>query len=101
MQFTRDLDFATFDMANFQSVSISDQNMDSFIITYAQATASSYRITVEPKGYIFLYNSTVSVTTVDPPTPFHTSADTMPFKDTVYQATFSSTWFLMQSPSMS
>ena len=38
---------------------------------------------------------------MNPPTPFHTAIDTMPFKSTVYQKTGTTSWFLMKSPSLS
>ena len=37
---------------------------------------------------------------MDPPSPYHTSADTMPFKSTNYQLSDNIEWFLMKSPAM-
>ena len=87
MDFTRNIDWNTLDISTFQTVTISNQKMSSFILDYTVTSNSSYRITVEPKAYIFLYNQTVTVTTIDPPSPYHTAIDTMPFKATVYQKT--------------
>lgn len=100
MQFSRDLNFSTFDYINFQDISIANQDMSSFTVYYTITSSSSYRITIEPKGYIFLYNDTVTVTTADQPDPLDYSRDDMPFKTTNYQKTGTKNWFLMNSPSM-
>ena len=56
MDFTRNIDWNTLDISTFQTVTISNQKMSSFILDYTVTSNSSYRITVEPKAYIFLYN---------------------------------------------
>ena len=38
---------------------------------------------------------------MDPPSPYHTAIDTMPFKPSVYQKSAEETWLLMNSPAMS
>lgn len=87
MQFSRDLNFTTFDFQNFQSLSISKQDISNFNIYYSITSSSAYRITLEPKGYIFIYNETVTVATMEEPSILHYSSDSMPFKTTNYQKT--------------
>ncbi len=70
MLFSRALNFSTFDYNNFQTISIENNDLANFITYITITGSSSYRITVEPKGYIFLYNETVTVTTVDPPSTY-------------------------------
>lgn len=100
MQFSRDLNFTTFDYQSFQSLSISKQDISHFDIYYSITSSSAYRITLEPKGYIFIYNETVTVTTMEEPSTLHYSRDNMPFKTTNYQKIAEKKWFLMNSPSM-
>ena len=67
MLFTQNLDFNTFDYINFQTIAIDSSNMDytldMFNITYKKLTGSSYRISLKPNNYIYLYNATFTVTT--------------------------------------
>lgn len=100
MNFTLPLDFATFDMANFQIVSFS--GADNFVCstTYTQLNGSAYRITLQPTGYAFLYNRTITVTTKTLPTSIDKAADLTPFKTSLYSKSKSIEWFLLKSPSM-
>jgi hypothetical protein len=100
MTFTRTMDFSTFDYQNFQSITITNQDLANYDVTYTITSGLSYRITLQPKGFAFLYNETVNVVTVDPPATYDTSADTMPFKSTNYQKADTINWFLMKSPEM-
>ena len=65
MLFTGELDNSTFDKTTFQTISISSKSiqytLDMFTVTYVDLSASSYRIILEPKTYIFLYNATFTV----------------------------------------
>lgn len=56
MQFTRAMDFSTFDYQNFQTITITNQNVANYDVTYTFTSSSSYRITLSPKGFAFLYN---------------------------------------------
>ncbi len=56
MIFTKDLNFTSFDYMNFQTIFISNSQMSSFTVSYAITGNNTYRITVSPIGYIFLYN---------------------------------------------
>lgn len=68
MSFSRDIDFNLLDYQTFQTIDITNNDINNFNIYYSITSASSYRITVQPKGYIFLYNETVTVTTREEPT---------------------------------
>jgi hypothetical protein len=91
----------TFDMTTFQTVSIESVDSAAYTVTYQPLTSSSYRILVEPIGYIFLYNYTVTVTTKDQPATLELANDSLPFKPSVYSKTATTNWFLLKSPSMS
>lgn len=61
MSFTEDIDFTTFPYETFQTFQIKSQlyTVQMFSFTYQIINARTYRIIVEPKGYIFLYNATI------------------------------------------
>lgn len=80
MTFTKPLDFTTFDMTTFQTVSIDGVDASEYTVAYTQLSNSSYRITLQPNGYIFIYNQTVTVTTKTQPATVDTSVDLTPFK---------------------
>ncbi len=65
MTFSQTLNYTTFDQVTFQTITISSKNIqyttDMFTFTYENLTTSSYRIIIEPKTYIFLYNATFTV----------------------------------------
>lgn len=66
MNFTEDLDFDTFPYKDFQTFSIDNDlyTLDMFNFDYVITSNSSYRIIMQPKGYIFLYNATITCTTI-------------------------------------
>lgn len=102
MAFTQNLDYSTFDFPSFQTITITSQNIqytaDMFTYTYLNLTASSYRIIIAPKTYIFLYNATFTVTTKAEPSVPDKSLQSMPFKSTVYLKSAALTWFLIKGP---
>lgn len=67
MTFTQDLNYSSFDMTTFQNITITSKNLkytaSMFNFTYLNLSSSSYRIIIEPKSYIFIYNATFTVTT--------------------------------------
>lgn len=98
MTFTRALDPLTFDNVNFQTLEVSNYPLSAFNITYEWLNSNTYRIKVKPIGYIFLYNETVTVTTMAVPSTLHNSLDLIPFHLTTYLQTASLRWFLMKIP---
>jgi len=101
MTFTKDLNFSTnFDMTTFQTIDIEGTSPAEYTVSYQQLTNNSYRIYIEPKGYIFLYNKTVTITTKTQPAIVDTANDTMPFKPAAYSKSGTIKWFLLKSPSM-
>jgi hypothetical protein len=71
-----------------------------FNINYVQTGSNSYRIILKPKGYIFIYNVTFTVTTMNEPTPIDYSKNDVPFKSSNYEKSANLKWFLIQAPSM-
>lgn len=67
MVFSEDLDFSTFPYQTFQTFSFDSDlfTLDMFNFEYTITNTYSYRITISPKGYIFLYNVTLTCTTMD------------------------------------
>jgi len=63
MTYTLNLDFTTFNYQTFQTVAITNNDINNFYVTYQITGNNSYRIILKPKGFIFLYNETVTVTT--------------------------------------
>lgn len=55
-----------------------------FNVEYTITSNSSYRIILKPKGYIFLYNETVTVKTMAEPSPVHNATNQRPFNPTNY-----------------
>ncbi len=105
MLFSGELDNSTFDKTTFQTISISSKNiqytLDMFTVTYVDLSTSSYRIILEPKTYIFLYNATFTVLTKSEPSPVDVSLAGLPFKSSNYLKTASATWFLIKGPPFS
>lgn len=105
MLFTGELNNATFDKTTFQTISISSKSiqytLDMFTVTYVDLSTSSYRIILEPKTYIFLYNATFTVLTKTEPSPIDTALSGLPFKTANYLKTASATWFLIKGPPFS
>ena len=75
-----------------------DYTTDMFTYTYSNLSTKVYRIIVEPKGYIFLYNATITVTTQAEPSPVHYSAAGFPFRSSMYGKSASLNWFLIYGP---
>jgi len=105
MVFSQTMNFNTFNYKSFQTITISSGNMhytiDMFNVTYQITSGSSYRIILQPLGYIFLYNATFTVTTEAQPNATDYSSLGMPFKTTNYLQTASLNWFLIQGPPFS
>ena len=55
---------------------------------------------MEPKGYIFLYNATISCQTMDFPGFYHYSVNNRPFRDGNYALGGSLVWFVIKAPDM-
>ena len=70
MNFTEDLNFSSFPYTTFQSFSFDSTlyTLNMFNFEYVITSNSSYRVIMEPKGYIFLYNVTITCTTMVEPT---------------------------------
>lgn len=84
LNFTYALDFSSFPMTTFQTISFQNSSLDlsMFNITYTPTNGNKgYRITLQPIGYSLIINQTLTVTTMGLVTPKHTSADGRPFKD--------------------
>ena len=58
MNFTNAIDFTTFPMSTFQTISFgsSKYSTSMFNITYTPTTSMAYRITLVPIGYAFISN---------------------------------------------
>jgi hypothetical protein len=84
MTFSRDLDMTTFDYANFQTIEISNYPLSAFTLTYSVIDSKTYRISIKPNGYAFIYNETVKVKTVVQPATLHMSSDAYPFHVSTY-----------------
>lgn len=57
------MNFTSFIYTDFASVSISNVPSTDYTMTYQVLDNYTYRIIVQPIGYIFMYNYSVTVTT--------------------------------------
>jgi hypothetical protein len=97
--FSQDMNFTSFDYAAFFTIGISSND-----VTYTMAmfnvslkTFKSYfRIILEPKGYIFLYNATFTVTSREETNTTDYSGKSLPFKASNYLKSQSLSWFLIK-----
>lgn len=82
MKFTENLDWTTFPYQAFQTISIDNDmyNLDMFTFSYAKLSENAYRIIMEPKGFIFLYNATITCTTMQFPGSLFFAANGRPFQ---------------------
>lgn len=98
--FTQDLDFNTFPYQTFQSFTLNSDlyTIEMFSISFQILTNNSYRVIVQPKGYIFLYNSTIYCKIMDAPADRHFSASMKPFKTKNYGTSASLVWFVIKAP---
>lgn len=80
------MDFTTFPYKTFQTITIDSDlyTLDMFTFSYEILSPRSYRIIMEPKGYIFLYNATIKCETMEFPGNFHVSQNGRPFKSINY-----------------
>lgn len=105
MAFSQPLNHSTFNMTDFQTISIDANSygytLDMFSITYSQISTSLYRIYIEPKGYIFLYNATFRVTTNTYAGVLDYSTLGYPFDLNNYGASSSLTWFVIKGAEFS
>lgn len=74
--------------------------LDMFNFNYEILSPSTYRIIIEPKGYVFLYNITIKCTTIEFPGIYHEAANGRPFKDINYLVAKEIVWFLIKSPDL-
>ena len=65
MIFSAAIDFTTFPMQTFQTITFENAllSLDAFNVTYTTVDSTTYRITLQPKGYSFLTNESITVTT--------------------------------------
>lgn len=71
-----------------------------FNFKYEVLNSRTYRIIMEPKGYIFLYNATVKCKTMDLPSIIHRSQNGRPFKEINYGIEKEVVWFVIKAPDM-
>lgn len=103
MNFTEEMDFSTFPYETFQSFTIDNNlyTLEMFNFNYEILTTKSYRIIIEPKGYIFLYNATFTCTTMDyPGVTTHRAINLRPFSEDNYALSDSLVWFVIKAPDM-
>ena len=92
-------------MTEFQTISIDNSpegyTMDMFDVRYVVMSNSLYRIIIEPKGYIFLYNATFRVTTRAENGITDYSQLGYPFNSLSYDQVSTLTWFVIKGPEFS
>lgn len=103
LNFTENLNFSIFPKETFQSFSFDDPSftIDMFTVTYEITSDKSYRVILTPNGFTFIYNMTVTVTTIDMPNPELEAENGRPLRPDSYQATDQVVWFLIVAPEAS
>lgn len=69
-----------------------------FHLEYTIVADNSYKITLAPKMYIFMYNLGVKVTVMGMPDPNFKAANARPFHSSVFDQTRNLTWSLIKAP---
>lgn len=98
LDFTNDLDQATFPTTTFQTITFSDTTitLSLFSVVYSWTSSHSYRILLSPLSSIYIYNVTTTVTTMAKPQYVHNSSSGVPFSPSVYSQTKNINWFLIK-----
>jgi len=66
MVFTKDMDQATFDMEGFQSFTFSQSFSNGQMnFSYQWINSTSYRVIIQPSGYLLIERCKVEVTTMN------------------------------------
>lgn len=96
------MDWNTFSYQTFQTFTIDSTlyTLAMFDFTYEILNSRSYRIVMEPRGFIFLYNATIKCSTMSFPGIYHLSSNGRPFKLTNYDVPRETVWFLIRAPDM-
>ncbi len=89
VNFTEAINWDSFQMEEFlpvDQITFSEQVVTSemFTFTYANVSTSAFRVTMQPKGYIFLYNVTIGFKTRSEPSPNLKAANFREFNPSVY-----------------
>jgi hypothetical protein len=72
-----------------------------FSVVTEWISTTSYKISISPISYIYLYNVDIFVTTILQPTTTHTSLGGTPFDSANYNFPLKITWFLIKGKEMS
>jgi hypothetical protein len=103
LTFSEDLSWGESDIESFTTIQVDDDKIDIsyFNVVYTVLSARHYRISLQPKGYIFLYNVTFTFNTISFPGTYHHATNNYPFKDSTYDQTLSKVWFVIVAPGLS
>lgn len=96
------MDFTTFPMQTFQSFSFENAMIaiDAFNVTYTVVNSTTYRITLQPKGYAFLTNESITVTTQAYPGSDLYSLGLAPIDNSSYSVSRTTSYTYIKPPSM-
>lgn len=92
------------DIQRFLQVSVDDPliNIDSFNLFYTVVAPNIMRLTLSPKGYAFIYNSTFNFKTIALENGnYDYAANMYRFSDGNYNVSGNMIWFLIKAPSLS
>ena len=104
LTFSQDLSWGPSDIQRFLQVIVDDPliNIDSFNLVYTVVAPNIMRLTLSPKGYAFIYNSTFNFKTIALKNGNYDYSVLMHrFSDFNYDVSESITWFLIIAPSLS
>ncbi len=103
LTFQKDLNWNSTDIQNFIAITIVDPliTLTYFDITYTVVSPNIMRITLSPKGYIFIYNASFTFQTVAYNGTFHKATNGYPFSINNYAVSRTISWFLIKAPGLS
>lgn len=89
MTFTHPIDFTTFPMMTFQNIQFENSalTLSAFEVNYTVVDGLTYRISLQPLGYSFMFNESVSVITIAYPGTDLTAQDGRPLRNSSYLMT--------------
>lgn len=104
LTFSQDLNWGPAEIERFLSVSVDDPivNLANFNFVYEAVSPRIMRLTLTPKGYIFIYNVTFNFHTIPlMNNNYDFAANNYRFSDLNYNVNGSLNWFLIKAPSLS
>lgn len=102
LTFTHPMDFTVFPMQTFQNIQFENSalTLSAFSVNYTVIDSYTYRITLQPLGYSFMFNESVTVITIAYPGSDLTAQDGRPLRNSSYLMTDNLKFTYIKPPEM-